>query len=59
MCLVITMASTPKGPQKMKLDYTVDRKIYDDFIRACGQKGYAPHIVVERLMKKYVETGQM
>ncbi len=53
------MASTPKGPQKMKLDYTVDRKIYDDFIRTCGQKGYAPHIVVERLMKRYIETGQM
>ena len=53
------MASTPKGPQKMKLDYTIDRQVYDDFIRACSHKGYAPQIVIERLMKKYTETGQM
>lgn len=53
------MAATPKGPQKMKLDYTIDRQAYDDFIRACSHKGYAPQIVIERLMKKYIETGQM
>jgi len=53
------MAATPKGPQKMKLDYNVDKQTYDDFVRACGHKGYAPQIVMERLMKKYIENGQM
>lgn len=53
------MASTPKGPQKMKMDYIIDRTIYDNFIRACSHKGYAPQIVVEKLMQKYIETGQI
>jgi hypothetical protein len=42
----------------MRLDYSVDRKVYDDFVKACIHKGFAPHIVIERLMKRYVETGQ-
>ena len=53
------MASTPKGPQKMKLDYNIDRQTYDEFIKSCSHKGFAPQIVVERLMKKFSETGQM
>ena len=53
------MAATPKGPQKMKLDFNVDRETYDNFIRACVQKGYAPQIVMEKLMKRFNETGQM
>jgi hypothetical protein len=52
------MAATPKAPQKMKLDYNIDKYIYDDFVRACGQKGYAPQIVLEKIMRRYVETGQ-
>jgi len=50
------MASTPKGPQKIQLDYVVDRKIYDDFVRQCSHKGYAPKVVIERLMQKYSEN---
>ena len=53
------MASTPKGSQKIKLDYHVDREIYDNFVRECSIKGYAPHIVIEKIMKKYIETGQI
>jgi hypothetical protein len=53
------MASTPKGPQKMKLDYNIDRQTYDDFVRACSRKGLAPQIVVEKLMKKFTDTGQI
>lgn len=53
------MASTAKGPQKMKLDYVIGRQAYDDFIRACSHKGYAPNIVIEKLMQKYTETGQI
>jgi len=53
------MASTPKGAQKMKLDWVIDREIYDEFIRQCRHKSFAPHVVAERLMKKYNETGQI
>ena len=50
------MAANPKGPQKFKIDYNVDRQIYDEFIRQCDKKGYTPNIVVERLMRKYNES---
>lgn len=53
------MASTPKGPQKMKLDYNIDRQIYDEFIKACSHKGFAPQIIVEKLMKKFTDTGMI
>lgn len=53
------MASTPKGPQKMRMDYNIDRGTYDSFVKSCAKKGYAPQVVLERLMKKYNETGQM
>jgi hypothetical protein len=52
------MASTPKGPQKVKIDYNIDKPTYDQFVRLCTQKGYMPHVVVERMMKKFIETGQ-
>ncbi|NTV23744.1 MAG: hypothetical protein HGA85_05215 [Nanoarchaeota archaeon] len=53
------MAATPKGPQKVKIDYNIDKPTYDDFIRQCTKKGYSPNIVVERQMKKFIETGQI
>jgi len=52
------MASYPPGPQKMKIDYNIDRKIYDEFARMCSRKGFAPQIIIEKLMKKFTETGQ-
>jgi len=53
------MAGSPKAAKKMKIDYNIDRGIYDAFIKACTRKGYTPNVVVERLIKKYLETGQM
>ena len=53
------MAATPKAPKKMKIDYNIDRGLHDDFVKTCSRKGYAPNIIVERIMKKYAETGQM
>jgi len=53
------MASTPPGAQKMKLDYMVDRKVYDDFAKACSRKGFAPQVVIEKLMGKFNQTGQI
>mgnify|MGYP001578371163 CR=1 FL=1 len=52
------MAATPKDKQKIELDYRVDREIYNGFIKSCSSKGFAPNVVVERMMKRYTETGQ-
>ncbi len=51
------MAATPKAPQRARLDFNVDRATYDSFVRMCSQKGYSANVVVERMMKKFVETG--
>jgi hypothetical protein len=53
------MASYPPGAQKMKIDYNLDRKIYDDFIKMCSRKGFAPQVIVEKLMAKFTQTGQI
>ncbi len=53
------MAATPKGPQKVRIEYNIDKPTYDAFSRQCTSKGYAPHIVIEKMMKKYIETGQI
>jgi len=52
------MAATPKKPQKVRLDYNIDKQVYDEFIRMCNKKGFSPNIVVERLIRKCNETGQ-
>ena len=53
------MASTPPGPQKIKIDYNIDRKVYDDFAKACSRKGFAPQVIIEKLMAKFNQTGQI
>ena len=53
------MASYPPGPQKAKLDYTIDRKTYDEFVKLCSRKGFAPQIILEQAMRKFVQTGQI
>ena len=52
------MAATNKQPQKVRLDYNIDKQIYDEFVRNSSKKGYAPNVIVEKLMKKFNETGQ-
>jgi hypothetical protein len=53
------MASTPPGAQKMRIDYNVDKKVYDDFVKNCSRKGFAPQVIVEKLMNKFNENGQI
>ena len=52
-----SMAATPKGPQKVRIDYNIDKPTYDQFVRLCSSKCYAPQVAVERMMKKFVESG--
>jgi hypothetical protein len=56
---VIIMAASLKAPQKAKMDFNIDKQTYDDFVKNCQHKGYAPNIVAEKLLKKYNETGQI
>ncbi|MBS3087339.1 hypothetical protein J4226_01980 [Candidatus Pacearchaeota archaeon] len=53
------MASTAPGPQKRRIDYNIDGKIYDEFMRACSKKGFAPQVLIEKFMDKYNKTGQI
>lgn len=53
------MAATPPDPQKRKLDFNVSRATYDDFMKVCSRKGYAPQVLIEQMMKKYIQTGQI
>jgi len=53
------MASTPPGAKKKKLDYNVDQAVFDDFMKACSRKGYAPQVLLEQAMRKFIQTGQI
>jgi len=53
------MAATPPEAQKRKLDFNVDRRVYDDFMKTCSHKGFAPQVVLEKAMRKFSETGQI
>ena len=53
------MAASAKAVKKMKIDYNIDRVVYDAFIKMCTRKGYTPSVVIESIMKKYTATGQM
>ncbi|HME86837.1 MAG TPA: hypothetical protein VKE88_00295 [Candidatus Nanoarchaeia archaeon] len=51
------MAGANKAPQVAKLEVNIDKDTYDTFVRACTQKGFATRTIVERLIKKFNETG--
>jgi hypothetical protein len=53
------MAATPPNPQKRRIDYNIDRQVYDDFAKNCSRKGFAMQVVIEKFMKKFNETGQI
>jgi len=36
------MAATPPGPKKRKMEYMIAQSTFDDFVKACSRKGYAP-----------------
>ena len=53
------MASTAPGAKKRKIDYNVDQATYDDFIKACTRKGFAPQVILEQAMRKFTQTWQI
>jgi hypothetical protein len=53
------MAATPPDAQKRRLEYNVDRKVYDEFMKSCSNKGFAPQVVLEKLMAKFNQTRQI
>ena len=52
------MAAKPKKQQKVDIKYAIDKQVYDEFAKMCSKKGFAPQVVVERMMSKYNESGQ-
>ena len=53
------MASTAPGAQKKRIEYNIDKGVYDAFMKLCSNKGYAPQVLIEQFMKKYIQTGQI
>lgn len=53
------MGTYPPDPRKRKLDYNVAQNVYDDFAKNCSRKGLAPQVVLEKLMAKFNQTGQI
>lgn len=53
------MAATPPDPQKRRLECNINRSAYDDFMKICSKKGYAPQVIIEQMMKKYIQTGSI
>ncbi|HLC31047.1 MAG TPA: hypothetical protein VJK51_00095 [Candidatus Nanoarchaeia archaeon] len=53
------MAATPPGAKKRKMDYMVDQSTFDEFVKACGRKGFAPQIILEQAMRKFTQQGQL
>ena len=53
------MSEIHQAGKKREMRYNVDQNIYDAFMKACSRKGLAPNVIVEKAMKKFVETGQI
>jgi len=53
------MAATPPGPKKRKMDYMIDQNTFDEFSKACSRKGFAPQVILEQAMRKFVQSGQI
>ena len=48
----------PAG-KKREMRYNIDQNTYDEFVKACSRKGLAPQVLIEKAMKKFIETGQI
>lgn len=53
------MAATPPGAKKRKMEYNIDQATYDEFVKACSRKGFAPQIILEQAMRKFIQNGQI
>lgn len=51
------MAATPPGAKKRKLDFMIDQVTFDNFMKMCSLKGFAPQVEIELLIKKYISSG--
>ena len=58
LCFFI-MGTYPPDAQKREMKCNIDRKVYDEFAKTCSRKGFAMQIVVQKLMEKFNQTGQI
>lgn len=53
------MAATAPDARKRKMEYMIDQAVFDDFVKACSRKGFAPQVILQQAMKKFIQTGQV
>jgi len=51
------MAAKPKDAKKVRIDYNIDKQVYDDFVRMTSRKGFVPTVVVQKMMEKYIKSN--
>ncbi|MBS3085603.1 hypothetical protein J4225_02865 [Candidatus Pacearchaeota archaeon] len=49
----------PPGAKKRKIEYMMDQAVCDEFMRVCSRKGFAPQVILEQAMKKFIQNGQI
>jgi len=45
--------------QKQRVEYGFDKATYEAFTKACSRKGFAPQVIIEKMMQRFIETGQI
>ncbi len=53
------MAATPPGARKRKMEYMIDQSVFDEFMKACSRKVFAPQVILEQAMKKFVQDSRI
>ncbi|MBI2449084.1 hypothetical protein HYV49_02185 [Candidatus Pacearchaeota archaeon] len=49
----------PPGAKKRKMDYMIDQHTFDEFMKVCSRKGFAPQVIIEQAMRKFIQTSQI
>ncbi|HTY43697.1 MAG TPA: hypothetical protein VMC80_00435 [Patescibacteria group bacterium] len=51
------MGTYPPEAKKREMKASIDQKVYDDFIKLVSRKGFAPQVIIQRMMEKFIQTG--
>jgi len=51
------MAAKPKDAKKVRIDYNIDKAVYDNFVRLVSKKGFVPTVIVQKMMQKYADNN--
>jgi hypothetical protein len=51
------MGTYPPEAKKREMKANIDQKTYDEFAKMCSRKGFAMQVIVEKMMRKFVDTN--